>query len=101
MNPDPESILSRFRLNAPASALRDRVLGAARRERRERRLFRWTWGLAAAVLVMCTWINAALEFPSPPEAPSPQVESARLLAEAVDAKSAEQRFRVALAPARR
>ena len=101
MNPDPESVLNRFRLKAPISAIRDRVLGAARRESRERGLFRLTWALAVAVIVICASINTTLEFPSPPETPSPEVESARLLAEAVDAKAAEQRFRVALAPARR
>jgi hypothetical protein len=101
VNPDPESVLNRFRLSAPAAALRDRVLARARRERRERRLFRRTWALAAAVLAICASINSALEFPPPPETPPPQVQSARLLAEAVEGTGVEARFRVAMAPARR
>ena len=100
MNPDPESVLKRFRLSASASALRDRVLARARRESRERSLFRRTWALAAAVLPICAMINSALEFPAPPQPPPSQVESARVLAQAVGATSAEPRFRSALGPAR-
>jgi len=100
VNPDPESVLARIRLRASATGVRDRVLARAHRESRERRLFRRTWALAAAVFAISAAINSTVEFPAPPELPRPQVESARLLAQAVGAAAAEPRFRVALGPAR-
>lgn len=62
-----EDALKSFHLSAPAGDLRSRVLRAARRAGRERRLWRWTWVAAAAVLAAAIPVNASLERPGPPD----------------------------------
>ena len=49
------------RLRADAGPLRDSVLAAARRARREQRLWRWTWAAAAVIVAVAIPVNLSLD----------------------------------------
>ncbi len=56
-----EETLRSFELRVDAAPLRDSVLAAARRARREQRLWRWTWVAAAVVLAIAIPVNLAVD----------------------------------------
>jgi len=56
-----EEQLRSLRLQADAGPLRDSVLAAARRARREQRLWRWTWIAAAVVVAIAIPVNLAVD----------------------------------------
>jgi hypothetical protein len=49
------------RLRADAGPLRDSVLAAARRARREQLCWRWTWAAAAVVFAVAIPVNLSLD----------------------------------------
>ena len=56
-----EERLRAVRLSADAGPLRGSVLAAARRGRREQRLWRWTWAAAAVVVAVAIPVNVSLD----------------------------------------
>ncbi len=95
---DLEERLKSFRLRASADGARDRVLGAARRARREQRIWRWTWAVAAAVFAAAIPINLHYDRPVTVP-PNPRVErEAAQIAAAIRDDTILPRIRRAISP---
>lgn len=92
-----EALLKEFRLLAPAEALKERILAAARWARREQLLWRWTLAAAAAVLLAAIPINAAIN----DRAPAPALNIDREVDEIMTSMNDGEfraRIRMALTP---
>ena len=95
-----EERLKTFRLHAPAQGVRERILSAARGARRERTLWRWTWGIAAATLAIAIPLNAQIDRPTPPPRSARIEREAAEIARGTDGDRFLARVRTALVPPR-